>query len=408
MIVMKAAGKRILALGILAAGAGLGLAACGSIDEMLFGGGTEQAAQPPATAPAAPEGGAPGTTAPQAAPAAAPETPAPASATLVPPPAAVTTTEAAPASAGGEFTTVPVQPGGETGTTVSHTIESLRTQLQGIETKLAGDAQHFADLKNSATQTSTAYQDATAHIATHLGAGTTRGNPQLINEWNTAQGALNSLTSNINALSALATEVSGNSSTAHQELDTIQATFNISGAVDEDHRQLAVLSDETRQTIVVLDRLRSEAIRAVQRQTAYVANERGNLTRLAGAIKAGEYTSLATSTPAARASREAALVPGEPIVTIKFDRAHVSYDRMLYSALSRTLAAMPSASFNVVGVSPAPGPAASVQPAQDSAAQNAQAVMHSMSEMGVPATRMAVSSSTDPSISSSEVRVYVR
>ena len=39
---------------------------------------------------------------------------------------------------------------------------------------------------------------------------------------------------------------------------------------------------------------------------------------------------------------------------------------------------------------------------------NAQAVMHSMTEMGVPATRMAASSSTDPAITASEVRVYVR
>jgi len=47
----------------------------------------------------------------------------------------------------------------------------------------------------------------------------------------------------INALSALATEVSNDSSAAHNEGDTIQATFNVSGAVDEDHRQLSVLAD---------------------------------------------------------------------------------------------------------------------------------------------------------------------
>ena len=57
---------------------------------------------------------------------------------------------------------------------------------------------------------------------------------------------------------------------------------------------------------------------------------------------------------------------------------------------------------------PTLGDTAAVQLAQNSAQRNAQAVMHSMTEMGVPATRMATSSSTDPAIAASEVRVYVR
>jgi hypothetical protein len=34
--------------------------------------------------------------------------------------------------------------------------------------------------------------------------------------------------------------------------------------------------------------------------------------------------------------------------------------------------------------------------------------MRSMTDMGVPATRLGISSATDPSISASEVRVFVR
>ena len=93
---------------------------------------------------------------------------------------------------------------------------------------------------------------------------------------------------NINALNALGTDVANDSSSAHFALDQIGATFNVSGAVDEDHRQLSLLQDETSQTLVMIDRLLSEVSDAVQRQTAYVANERGNLTILANAIKNGE------------------------------------------------------------------------------------------------------------------------
>jgi hypothetical protein len=391
-------------MAFLSAVAGTGLAGCASIDDALLGGGTEEAAQPPANA--VPEA--------QAAP--APGTP-------VPPPAPVETGEAAPAPvptaapppapAGPPVSPVAIEGGANTGTVVGNSIQSLRSQLQTLDTKIAGDAQHAAELRNQAAQAVASYQQATAHISGRLGVGTTRGNPELIGEWNAAQATLDSLSANINALSSLATEVSNDSSAAHNEGDTIQSTFNVSGAVDEDHRQLSVLADETSQTIIRVDRLMSEVRRALQRQTAYVADERGNLSRLASAIRAGDYSSSMLGGRAAAPPREAtaasvptadAIAAGAPIVTIKFARAHVSYDRVLYAALSQALASQPHASFSVVGVAPASGNTAAVQLAQNSA----QRVMHSMTEMGVPATRMASSSSTDPDIAASEVRVYVK
>jgi len=237
MTPMRAAGTRILALAFLSAVAGTGLAGCGSIDEALFGGGTEEAAQPPANA--APEA--------QAAP--APGTP-------------VSSARACRDWGGGGrpvvnrcgaagacrpvVSPVAIEGGANTGTAVGNTIQSLRSQLQNLDTKIAGDAQHAAELRNQDAQAVASYQQATAHISGRLGVGTTRGNPELIGEWNAAQATLDSLSANINALSALATEVSNDSSAAHNEGDTIQATFNVSGAVDEDHRQLSVLADETK------------------------------------------------------------------------------------------------------------------------------------------------------------------
>ena len=146
----------------------------------------------------------------------------------------------------------------------------------------------LTDLRNQGAGAAGAYQEAKAHITTRLQVGTTRGNPELVAEWNTAQGQLDALSANINALNALGTDVTNDSSTAHFALDQIGATFNVSGAVDEDHRQLPLLEDETSQTIVMIDRLLKEVSDDMQRQTAYVANERANLTTLAAAIKNGE------------------------------------------------------------------------------------------------------------------------
>ena len=62
----------------------------------------------------------------------------------------------------------------------------------------------------------------------------------------------------------------------------------------------------------------------------------------------------------------------------------------------------------MVAVSPTRGNAASVQIAQSTARRHAQDVMRSMTDMGVPATRLDVASTTDPAATASEVRVFVR
>ena len=363
--------------------AGLSLTACSDLDNM-FGDSSDAAA-----ANAAP---------PTAGSAAA--TPAP-------------TAEAPPSAGGGALvatiTPVTIDPGSDTGTQVNKTIQSLRGQISGLEGKLSGDAQRLSDLRSNGAAAAGAYQDAKARITTRLQVGTTKGNPELVSEWNSAQASLDSLSGNINQLNALGTEVTDDSSSAHFALDQISATFNVSGAVDEDHRQLSLLEDETNQTIVLIDRLLKEISDDVQRQTAYAANERGSLVMLSSAIKNGElYGGTPGLTEAAATNGLQFANSGTPLVVVRFDHPNVDYQQILYAALNQALQSRPNASFQVVAVSPTRGNAAAVQIAQTTARRHAQEVMRSMTDMGVPASRLNVASSTDPSAAASEVRVFVR
>jgi len=360
---------------------GLSLAACSDIDNM-FGGESEDIA---AEAPPSAEGaGAP---------------PPTASASMAQPLSA----GAAPVAT---ITPVNIDAGADTGTAVNKTIQGLRTQVMGLQQKLSGNYARLTDLRNQGAGAAGAYQEAKAHITTRLQVGTTRGNPELVAQWNTAQGQLDALSANVNALNALGTDITNDSSSAHFALDQIGATFAVSGAVDEDHRQLQLLEDQTSQTIVMIDRLLKETSDAIQRQTAYLANERSNLTTLAGAIKSGDFygggvTSSLGSGPAVASA-------GSPLVVVKFDRPNVDYQQVLYAALNQALQNRPGANFQVVAVSPTRGTAASVQMAQSTARRHAQDVMRTMTDMGVPATRLNVASTTDPNATSSEVRVFVR
>ena len=326
-----------------------------------------------------------------------------------PPPSAASAMPRQPASGAAPVATitpVTIDGGADTGTAVNKTIQSIRDQVAGLQQKLAANSARLADLRNQGAGAAGAYQEAKAHITTRLQVGTTRGNPELVAEWNAAQGQLDALSANVNALNALGTDVTNDSSTAHYALDQIGATYNVSGAVDEDHRQLRLLEDQTSQTIVMIDRLLREVSDGIQRQTAYVATERANLTTLAASIKSGDfYGGGVTGSPGrARPSGRG----GTPLVVVKFDHPDVDYQQILYAALNQALQNRPGANFQVVAVSPTRGTAASVQIAQSTARRHAQDVMRSMTDMGVPATRLNVASTTDPGATVSEVRVFVR
>ena len=381
--------KRGLKSGLLLAcvvTAGLSLAACTDLDNMFDDNNDISASD--AAAPTA---------------AGAVATPAP------------TTAEAPPLAGGGgiapvaTITPIAIDPGSDTGTQVSKTIQTLRGQVSGLEGKLGANAQRLADLRNNGAAAAGAYQESKARITTRLQVGTTKGNPELVSEWNSAQASLDSLSGNINQLNALGTEVTGDSSNAHFALNQIGATFNVSGAVDEDHRQLSLLEDETNQTIVLIDRLLKEISDDVQRQTAYAANERNNLVMLSSAVKNGELYGGTPGLSAAAASSNLQFASsGTPLVVVRFDRPNVDYQQILYAALNQALQSRPNANFQVVAVSPTRGNAASVQIAQTTARRHAQEIMRSMTDMGVPASRMNVASSTDPNAAASEVRVFVR
>jgi hypothetical protein len=356
---------------------GLSLAACSDIDSMFA---DEAAYDAPVVDPAA-----------------------------APPPSAAAFNTVPGAAPVATITPITIDGGADTGTQVNRTIQSLRAQVSGLQSKISSNSARLAELRNAGAGAAGAYQEAKARITTRLQVGTTRGNPELVAEWNTAQGQLDALSANINAMNALGTDATNDSSTAHFAQNQISATYAVSGAVDEDHRQLRLLEDQTAQTTVMLDRLLKEISDNVQRSTAYAATERANLTVLAASIKSGELYGGGMGVSMGSAVSGVQMASGgTPLVVIKFDRPGVDYQQILYAALNQALQNRPSAGFQVVAVSPTRGTAASVQIAQSSARRNAQDVMRSMTDMGVPAARLNVASTTDPGATGNEVRVFVR
>ncbi len=319
-----------------------------------------------------------------------------------------------------QFVPPPVTPGAPTGTFVGQKVGEYRGalgQLQGTITQRNGQLQQ---IRGVTTQNSQRYHGTVAAIATRLQIGTTPGNPVLISQWTAAQSELDSLSTDLAAMNSLANQVAAESSMSAWLLESARATYGLSGAIDEDHRQLAILEDETNRTVVLIDRLLNELSEDISRQTAYVGNERRNLTTLSLAIKNGELFGPALSNRAfTSATPAASLAPSalgssftvrtrRPLVVIRFDRPDVPFEQALYTAVSRALERRPEAAFDLVAVTPASGTPAEVAVNTTKSKRNAETVLRTLTDMGMPAARVRLSSMTSPQAATSEVHIYLR
>ncbi|MDA0368486.1 MAG: hypothetical protein O3C65_07270 [Proteobacteria bacterium] len=328
-----------------------------------------------------------------------------------------------PALGNSSFNPPAVTPGVNTGTFVGQKVAQLRGELSQLQSNIVQQNQRLQAIREQLGGTSQRYHGTIAAISARLQVGTTPGNPVLVNQWNLAQAELDRLGSDINQMNSLANSVASDSAFAAFVLESTRATFGLSGAIDEDHRQLVILEDETNRTVVLIDRLLNELSEDVSRQTAYVGNERSNLTTLSLAIKNGELLGpslgnrafanaapLSSSPPqAANASnRNSQFANRRPLVVIRFDRPDVPYEQALFSAISRALEQRPQSQFDLVAVAPNRGSPAEVALNTSRSKDNAERVLRSLNDMGLPANRVQLSSSSSAEAFTNEVHIYVR
>ena len=306
-----------------------------------------------------------------------------------------------------------------TGTFVGNKVTSLRGDLTALQDMLARHNQTLQAIRSGTVQDSQRYHGTVAAINARLQVGTTPGNPILNQQWNAAQSELDAISEDVLKMTRLANEVTNSSAMAAYLLESVRAARQLSGAVDEDHRQLRILEDETNRTVVLVERLLTELSDDVNRQQSYVANERQNLNTLALAIKNGQLYSSALSGPAAAAMPASYDLPmaaprgmvsasDMALVTIRFDRANVNYESALYTAVKGALDRRPSASFDVVAVSPTGATPGGQALGATSVRRNAESVVRSLTNMGLPANRIRVSQTTSNTVNTGEVQVFVR
>ncbi len=388
--------------GFVAFGAALALSACSFAEEALWPSLTGE----DPTAPVRPAATAPAT---------APQTASTATAQAPVPPAPPTMQPGQPPLGNTNFQPPGVTPGAPTGTDVGNKVVGLREGLAKLQNSIAEHNTLLQQLRAKMVQDSQRYHGTIAAINARLQIGTTPGNPILVQQFNGAQTELDRLNADIGEMNRLANAVASDSTHSNFLSESARATFRLSGAIDEDHRQLAILEDEVNRTVVLIDRLLKEVADDVRRQTSYVATERGNLNLTSAGVKTGEIygaslvnRAMISAAGDSRRASTSGSAGRRPLVVIRFDRPDVPYQQALYNAISRVLEKRPNAQFDLVAVAPSGGGTARVALNSSKARRLTEGVLRSLVEMGLPPSRVSVSSQTSEAAKSNEAHVYLR
>lgn len=322
---------------------------------------------------------------------------------------------APPAVGTGNYAPQPVTPGSNTGTYVGQKVAALRGDLQRLQGNINQHNQELQQARQGMASDAGSYYSVVASVNSRLQVGTTPGNPQLVAQWTQAQAALGRLNDDITRLNTISNSAASDSALAAYILESVRAAYGLQGAVDDDHRQLAILENDCNRTVVLIDKLLNDLSEDISRQSNYVNNERRNLTVLSLAIKNGELyggnlnnRAFASAAPQQMASATPAIAGRQPLMVIRFDRPNVAYEQALYSAVSRALDRRPGATFDVIAVAPTGGNAGQSALNTSNSKRNAETVVRSLTNMGLPPDRINLSATSSASAQGNEVQVYVR
>lgn len=327
------------------------------------------------------------------------------------------------------------------GSTIGREISTLQTDLSTLHGNIGSLTSSIEGLQRDSERLSAQYYANVATINTQLQSGTTPGNPRLVAKLGEAQNDLEALNGNISAMNQQAVRASEVASQAAHMLNNVRSSYALSGAVEEDHVRLAELEDSVNGTVVVIERILNSISDSIARSTAYLSTERNNIRTLSLAVENGDlygrslsnrpfsmaapYSGTVdsgyiqasapapSSAPQASYDAPAQMQPalpagGRPLAKIKFDRNDVDYEQAVYVAVNEALQRYPSARFDLVAVHPTQGNAAEVAIESTRARRNAERVLRTLTQMGVPSESIDLSYDQSDMAQTNEVHLYIK
>jgi hypothetical protein len=324
----------------------------------------------------------------------------------------------------------------EGNTVVGRKVESLNRELFALDGTVNRLSEQLRSIEKRGQDMSAGYHASVATINTQLQNGTTPGNPRLISKLNTAQRNLETLDNNVANLNSLAVEIADAASKVSYLLDTTRSTYNLSGAIEEDHVRLARMEDQINNTAVTIERLLNDVNDDITRTTAYLNTERNNMRTLALAVSNGDlYGKSVANHPFSRALQSSLLQHASmtntaaqpmqapmvaepvslpqvdsprPLAKIRFDKSNVDYEQPVYAAVQNAMERYPNSRLELVAVHPTEGNAAQLAIESTKSRRNAEQVLRTLTQLGVPLEKIDLSYSPSAEATTSEVHLFLR
>ena len=311
---------------------------------------------------------------------------------------------------------------GASGTFVGQKIPGLQEDFDAVKEAFNIHRDSYEEVKSRIYAASTQFYGTIAAVHTKLQLGTTPGNPILVKQYDQAQGELKNLESNSREINLLNQKVNADAGVVALLKSTINKVLRLAGAIDQDHRQLEVLEDETEKLEINIARLINEITEEISRQAGFMKIENQNLLTVAVAIRNGEAMGtgiLNRSFLAAQALAEAGPpqeqlevpkvnISGLPLVVIRFDDPDIDYEKTLYDAIGTTVDKKPNATFGLVAVSPIGKNEGQTRINSSKVKKYAERVLRSMVSFGLPSKKIALSAKTSSDVVVPEVHIYVQ
>ena len=314
-------------------------------------------------------------------------------------------------------------------TLVGKKITAIVKELSKLQSDVAGLSSNLNSLARINEDRAAAYYANIASINTQLQSGTTPGNPRLVSRLADAESHLETLANSVAQLNSVAVSASNTVSEASFLLEETRSAYALSGAIEEDHVHLAQVEDAINNTIIIIQRVLNTVNDDITRTSTYLSSERENLRILGLAVSNGDFYgrslasrpfsdapsySLVAAAPQADspmrgyAPQQPALSGPRPLAKIKFDRSNINYEEPVYLAINEALKRYPSARFDLVAVTPTQGNAAQVAIESTKARRNAEKVLRTLTQMGLPQERVDLSYSESAQAAVNEVHLFVK
>ena len=309
-----------------------------------------------------------------------------------------------------DFKPVSVSDVSNTGTFVGQKVITFRNELNQLQDSIKSNNTQLQELRSSVVNNALQYHKTVGTIEAKLQVGTTPGNPHMFEMLSQAQNNIQTMSVNSAALDQLSAKVAADTANTDYLVEAIRSAYSISGAVDEDHRQLRVLENEAGQTSILMHSLLGEINSDIIRQQQYVDTANNNIAALSDAIRVGSFG--VNNAPMPRLPLVAPVVhnrnmtndtpsaaSGKPLFAVKFSSKDVNYKDGLKQAVGNAVAKKQNVVFDVVAINPVKG---------SSAQGYASDIFQEIINMGVSADKVHISAKTDAKTSTPAVMIFVR